>query len=196
MTRQDNGTAPPRRRATPRPGSPHQSQRHSAAQTRLSPPINHNGTAPPRPGSPHQSQRHGATQTRLSPPITTAQRRPGQALPTNHNGTTPHRPGPPHDHNHNGTAPHRPGPPHQSPAHVRGRARSRAVVCDTVPKIEVNTVLPPDPPDKNKNPSLRIREKDRPTNPNAVYIYEKSVTDSYLLSTLVNDKSQRLQAII
>ena len=33
-----------------------------------------NGTAPPRPGSPQQSQRHSATQTRLSPAITTAQR--------------------------------------------------------------------------------------------------------------------------
>ena len=84
-----NGTAPPR------PGSPHQSQRHGATQTRLSPPITTAQYHPP--GSPHQSQRHSAaqtrlspstaqrhSQTRLSPPITTAQR---HALPTNHNGT-------------------------------------------------------------------------------------------------------------
>ena len=102
MTRQDNGTAPPR------PGSPHQSQRHGATQTRLCPaittaqrhpdqalPSNHNGTAPPRPGSPQQSQRHSATQTWLSPTITTAQRHPDQALPSNHNGTAPPRPGSP-----------------------------------------------------------------------------------------------------
>ena len=55
-------------------------------------PTNHNGAAPPRPRSPHQSQQHSATQTRLSPAITTAQRRPDQALPSNHNGTAPPRP--------------------------------------------------------------------------------------------------------
>ena len=37
----------------------------------------------------------------------------------------------------------------------RGRARTR----DTISKIGTNTVPPPDPPDKNMNPSLRIPEK-------------------------------------
>ena len=45
------------------------------------PPTNLHGTAPPRPRYPHQSPRHSATQTTLSPPITTAQRHPDQALP-------------------------------------------------------------------------------------------------------------------
>ena len=84
-----------------------------------------NGTAPPSPGSPHQSQRHSASQTRLSPPITTAQRHPDQALPSNHNGTTPQRPRFPHQSQRHsaGTAPHRPGSPQQSQWHSATKMR-------------------------------------------------------------------------
>ena len=146
-------------------------------------PSNHNGTAPPTPGSAHQSQRHGATQTRPSPAITTAQRHRDHALPSNHNGTTPQRPRFPHQSQRHsaGTAPHRPGSPQQSQRHSatklrpgdpldanpkgaahraqNGHSQTCTVMRGHNPKIQTNTVPPPDPPDKNKNPSLRIREK-------------------------------------
>ena len=153
-----NGTAPPR------PRSPQQSQRHGATQTRLSPAIataqrhpvqaltarrhpdkalpgNHNGTAPPRPGSPQQSQRHSATQTRLSPAITTARC----------HKASPRRP------------PSRRILRAQRIGHktvVRGRARSLAA---TIPKTERTRSRPQTPQTKNKNPSLRIREKTQKT---------------------------------
>ena len=151
-----NGAAPPR------PGSPQQSQRHSAAQT-----SNHNGTAPPRPGSPQQSQRHSATQTRLSPPVPTAQR----------HKAPPRRP------------PSRPILRAQRLGHktnARERARTLANPRARNPKIGTNTVPPPDPPDKNKNPSLRIREQEpfathsgKKPEPRARMHVEKSVKDSY-----------------
>ena len=135
-------------------------------------PTNHSGTALPRPGSPQQSQRHSDTETTLSPAITTAQRRRDPAFPTNHNGTAPaqRRTDQALPSNHNGTAPQcsaqatpsRPILRAQRIGHktvARERSRTLVVVCDTVPKSAANTVPPPDPPDKNKNPSLRIREK-------------------------------------
>ena len=162
----------------------------SATQTRLSPPIttaqrhpdqalptNHNGTALPRPGPPHQAQRHSATQTRPSPPITTAQRCPDQALPTNHNGTAPPRHGTathsstqatPIEANPKGTAHRAHRESARSCAHARDCARTCANVSERNPKIRTNTVPPPDPPDKNKNPSLRIREKGQRRHPRAL----------------------------
>ena len=136
-----NGAAPPR------PRSPHQSQQHSATQTRLSPaittarrhphhtlpaittaprhpdqapPSNHNGTAPPRPSSPQQSQRHSTAQT------------------SNHNGTAPPRPGSPS--NHNGTAPPRPGSPQQSQRH--GATQTRLSPAITTARRHPDQALP------------------------------------------------------
>ena len=131
------------------------------AMLRQALPTNHNGTAPPRPGSPHQSQRHGAAQTRLSPAITTAQRHPDQALLSNHNGTAPPRPGSPQQsQRHSAT---QAASPQQSQRHSDTKLRPgdppQGHARDIISKIGTNTVPPPEPPDKNKNPSLRIREK-------------------------------------
>ena len=153
-----NGTAPPR------PRSPRQSQRHSATQTTLSLPIptaqrypyqalptNHNGTALPTPRSPCQSQRHTASDATRPPAIPTAQRIGHDTPTTNPHGTATqsYAQATPVQANPKGTA-------HRA---QNERARSCANARDIIFKMETNTVPPPDPPVKNKNLSLRIRDK-------------------------------------
>ena len=176
MLRTPKGTTPP----TTQP--PHQSKRHSATHTTRSPPLttgqryphdtspsNPHSTATrrqairtaqrhkthPTPSATHQSLWH--SDTRLSPddPATRqSERQSAQHTP---------RPSPIPTAQRHKFPPRRPRSRSILRAQRIGhtatvRVRS-ATVNKHIPKTETNTVQPPRPPLKNKNPSLRIREK-------------------------------------
>ena len=157
-----NGTALP----TQRPS--HTSQRYSVTYPTPSPPIpmaqrhphdalstNPNGTALPIPPPPRKSQRHSATHRTPSPPIPTPQRHTRDTPTTNPHGTA-HRT----RHAHHQSPRHSvvtlpPNSPDASQSYghsASGTPQSLANARSTIPKIETNTVPPPDPPSQKQGP--------------------------------------------